>query len=308
MRILLLGGTGFIGSQVAELLLLAGHQIGVVHRGRVTVPAGCSSLVADRTAPAALGAALSEFAPETLIDMIAYAAVDADRLMAVLPRELDRLVIISSGDVYASYGAFLGHEPPPPVSGPLSETGPLRVSRFPYRAQATSANDLRYDYDKILVEERFRDRAKVPVTVLRLPMVYGAGDPHHRVAADIHRLRAGAGILRLHPTEAAWRCTRGYVSDVAAAVALAATHPGALGQTYNVGELEAWTQQQWLTALAQALDLPVAIHPDPEALPSLPARWTVSLAVSTERIRRDLGFVEPVGSTEGLRRSVLTTP
>jgi nucleoside-diphosphate-sugar epimerase len=43
---------------------------------------------------------------------------------------------------------------------------------------------------------------------------------------------------------------------------------------------------------------------DPETPPSLPARWSVWLVADTSRIRRELGFVEPVGREEGLRQTV----
>jgi nucleoside-diphosphate-sugar epimerase len=58
----------------------------------------------------------------------------------------------------------------------------LRAQRFPYRAQAASPADFRYSYEKILVEESFGTHSPVPVTVLRLPMVYGPGDAQERAS------------------------------------------------------------------------------------------------------------------------------
>jgi nucleoside-diphosphate-sugar epimerase len=304
MRILLLGGTGFIGSLVVEHLLLASHEVAVVHRGHQPVPPGSVSLIADRDDPGLLKAAVEAFHPEALIEMIAYTATDADHVLAVLPTQLRRLTVVSSGDVYATYGAFLGQEPPPQSANPSTETAALRRGRYPYRAKATSPTDVLYDYDKILVEERYRDRSPVPVTILRLPMVYGPSDPNRRVAADLARFRdAPGGVLELHPEEAAWRCTRGYVVDVAAAIALATTRPEALGRTYNVGDVDAWTTREWLAAIGQSIESPTTIRERPTAVPSLPANWTVSIVSATDRIRRELGYVEPIGRTEGVRRS-----
>jgi nucleoside-diphosphate-sugar epimerase len=304
MRILLLGGSGFIGSRVAEHLLLSGHEVAVVHRGGRPVPPGSVSLLADCRESGRLTTALATFHPEALIDLIAYAVTDVDRVLAALTGQLRRLTLISSGDVYSAYGAFLGQEPPPPNAEPAPESGALRRSRYPYRTQASSPDDVRHDYDKILVEERYRDRSPAPVTTLRLPMVYGPGDPHQRVAADIARLRdAPGGVLELYPDEAAWRCTRGYADDVAAAIALATTHPEALGRTYNVGELDALTTREWLAAIAQAIEAPTVIRESPTALPSLPANWTLSVLSATDRIRRELGYVEPVGRVEAVRRT-----
>ena len=305
MRILLLGGTGFIGSHVASRLLAGGHIVAIIHRGRTPVPPGCVAFVSDRADAPALHRAVASFAPDTLVDLIAYSPGDADQLLAVLSSAIPRLVVLSSGDVYATYGAFLGHEPPPRNLGPVPETGPLRTHHFPYRAQASSSSDFRHDYEKILVEERFRTAAPMPVTVLRLPMVYGPGDLQQRVLVDLRRLRESPGGLTLHPDESNWRCTRGYVADVAAAIALAATHPRAVGQTYNVGEADAWTQHAWLAALAREVRWTGTIRADLAGVPSRPARWTVPLVIATDRIRRELGYVEPVGRSLGLHRSVL---
>jgi nucleoside-diphosphate-sugar epimerase len=238
--------------------------------------------------------------------MSAYASGDVDQAGAALDGPLQRVTVISSGDVYATYGAFLGQEPPPPdPTAPIPETGALRSGRYPYRAQASGPDDLRHDYDKILVEAGYRARSPVPVTVLRLPIVYGPGDPHRRVATDLARLRdAPGGVLELHPQEAAWRCTRGYVDDVAAAIGLATTHPQALGQTYNLGEPDALSTREWLGAISQLGGIATEVRETPAAAPSLPVRWTVSLTVRTDRIRAELGYVEPIGRAEGLPRTV----
>jgi nucleoside-diphosphate-sugar epimerase len=81
-------------------------------------------------------------------------------------------------------------------------------------------------------------------------------------------------------------------------------HPDALGRTYNIGESDALTTQEWLTALAQAFDVPATIHPSPVVAPSRPADWSVSVVTATKRIRSELGYVEPVGRATGLRRCV----
>ncbi len=147
----------------------------------------------------------------------------------------------------------------------------------------------------------------MPVTVLRLPMVYGPEDPQRRVAGYVARLEASGGTLRLNPAEASWRCTRGYVEDVAAAVALAALDRRAAGATYNLGEADALTEGTWLEAVAEAAGWRGEVVVDSDAAPTLPARWEFPLVTDTSRIREELGFREPVGRAQGLRRSVAAT-
>jgi nucleoside-diphosphate-sugar epimerase len=303
MRIAILGGTGFIGAHVATRLIQLNHHVAVIHRGHRPVPAGAVSLLADRAASAE---AWGPFQPDALIDMIAYSLADLAPLADRLTPPLRRVTLISSGDVYATYGAFLRQEPLPPGTRiPASETAPLRTTRFPYRTTVRRPDDMRYHYDKILVEEAYRSGSRVPVTVLRLPMVYGPNDPHRRLAQELARLRAAPGeCLGLSPQEASWQCTRGYVEDVAAAVALATTHPNALGQTYNIGEPEALSTRTWLQAVAELGCPTTVVREDPMAASSEPVDWTIPLTVDTSQIRAALGYVEPVGRYEGLRRTV----
>jgi nucleoside-diphosphate-sugar epimerase len=135
-------------------------------------------------------------------------------------------------------------------------------------------------------------------------MVYGPRDPQQRVQSVVRRLRENPDRLGLHSGEAAWRCTRGYVEDVAFGIALPATHPRSTGQIFNLGERDALTEQEWIGAIGRAIGWAGAVEADPGVAPSLPARWEVPLMVSTETIRRQLGYDEPVGREEGIRRAV----
>jgi nucleoside-diphosphate-sugar epimerase len=305
VRVALIGGTGFIGHHATRWLVEAGADITAIHRGQtpVRIP-GVQSRKADRKETAKLAAALTATDPAVVVDMTAYTAEDMERLIAALPPCVTRLVVISSGDVYWSYGAFLGRSLPRPIPGPLNEQSALRDQLYPYRAQASSPSDLLYSYDKIVVEQTAQRLARVPVTVLRLPMVYGPNDPHNRVGGYLERLRASGGTLRLNAAEAAWRCTRGYVEDVAWAIRLAAIDPRAAGEVFNVGEEEALTELDWGRAIAQAARWAGDIVSDAGTPPTLPARWNTSLVVDTRRIRELLEYREPIGRREGLRRSL----
>jgi nucleoside-diphosphate-sugar epimerase len=304
-RVTLLGGTGFIGRHVAHRLVDAGADLTTVQRGHTgTAPLAGKLLPADRHDVGALRTALAKATPAVLIDMIPYTGEDVERLLAALPASLERLVVISSADVYWTYGAFLGHESGTSPSAPLDESAPLRRTRYPYRTRASGPDDVLYWYEKIDVEEVARAGAPVPVTVLRLPMVYGQGDPQGRVAKSLERLRPGGGTVRLDAAESAWRCTRGYVEDVAAGIATAALDGRAAGATYNLGEPDALSEHEWLESVAEAAGFEVEVAPDPDAPSSLPARWEIPLVTDSRRIRADLGYREPVGRAEGLRRSV----
>jgi nucleoside-diphosphate-sugar epimerase len=98
------------------------------------------------------------------------------------------------------------------------------------------------------------------------------------------------------------------VEDVAAAVALAALDRRAVDATYNVGEADAVTEREWIEAVAAAAGRRIEVTVDPGVAPSRPARWEIPLVTDNGRMRAELGFHPPVGRSEGLRRSVVSTP
>jgi nucleoside-diphosphate-sugar epimerase len=305
VRVTLLGGTGFIGHHVARWLVEADVEVSIIHRGQT--PARLSSvraLTADRRDPSALRAALATAAPNVLIDMTAYDADNVVGLFRALPKSLEQLVVISSGDVYWTYAAFLGLTSAVPPTAALDESAPIREQLYPYRARAKDSDDLLFRYDKIVVERAAQDGAGVPVTILRLPMVYGPGDPQQRVAAYLKHFQAGALTFRLNADEAAWRCTRGYVEDVAWAIQLAALDDRAAGEVFNLGEADALTQLEWVRAIAGVAEWPGTVLVESSEPATLPANWQMPLIVDSSRIRRTLGFHERIGREEGLRRTV----
>src|SRR5688572_15005858 len=91
-----------------------------------------------------------------------------------------RAVVISSADVYRAYGRLHRTEPGPPDPVPLAEDAPLREAL---------AHGL--EYNKTGVERVVLGDATLPATLLRYPMVYGPGDPQHRLLKRMDDGRPG---------------------------------------------------------------------------------------------------------------------
>src|SRR5258707_12781320 len=83
------------------------------------------------------------------------------------------------------------------------------------------------------VEETVLNSPEIAGTVLRLPMVYGPGDPLHRLFPLLKRFGDGRSSMVIADDLAAWRGPRGYVENVAHAIALAATSEQAGGPVFN---------------------------------------------------------------------------
>jgi nucleoside-diphosphate-sugar epimerase len=316
LKILVLGGTGFISSAAVRALAASGHEVVVYNRGSTPaeLPAAVRRIEGDRSAIGERRAELRALAPDVVLDAIAYTRADAELVPEVFAGVAARSVVLSSIDVYRAYGRLQRSEPGPPEPVPFDEDAPLRDLRFPYRTDPRRAGDdprsWMDDYDKILVEEAFRARPELPATVLRLPMVYGPGDPQRRFAPYVARMREGKDIV-LEQQHASWRSSWGFVDDVGAAIAAAATEPRASGRTYNVCELEPPSMAELVRELGVAASwtgelrtAPIEQLPEVVAAPSRAADFRHDLVADSSRLRSELGFVEPTDRPTALGRTV----
>jgi nucleoside-diphosphate-sugar epimerase len=159
----------------------------------------------------------------------------------------------------------------------------------------------------ILVERAVLGDRWISGVVLRLPMVYGPRD-HHRTYEYLKRMDDNRPAILLEEHKAGFLCTRGYVENVAAAIALAAMHPGAEGRVFNVGEEPPLSEGEWVRRIAEVAGwsgqiVKAAAGKLPGHLRE-PLNWHSHLAMSTARIRDELGYAEPVRWQEGLRRTL----
>ena len=315
MSVLVLGGTGFIGAPLVRRLVADGVETAVGHRGIGEVPAGAASCVLDRGDPDAVLAAIRDVSATTVIDLLAYTQADTLPLLDALSGRIARYVMASSIDVYANYEGLHRKGRPTPVWDRLTEAAALRESRFPYRlAKPRAPGDPQAwmdDYDKIPLEEAARASRGLEATILRLPMVFGPGDRQRRFSWAIRPMvQSRPRFVIPHPW-ASWRATFGYVDDVAAGIALAAVHPAAGGETYNLGRANTPTNLAWAATFAEHLGWPGQVHlahPDVArgALAAAVAGLDLSypLFVDNAKIRRRLGYAEPTPLEEVLERTV----
>ena len=250
MTAAILGGTGFIGSAVADRLLLRGQTPVVIARGKHPKPT--TPVVfeeADRIDTARLVDIFRAHGVDTVIDIFALSIPNTAPVLEAMGAIGGRYVLISSVDVYRNYGGLLRKEQPPVQTEPAKETDPLRAFRYPYRNNERRPkaveNDILEDYDKIILESAALGDPRFTTTVLRPPMIFGPGDKQRRFAWAIEAVRKG-GVVPLDERAANWPNSYGYVTDIAEAIALAAVHPRAAGRTYNVGQGFVRTPIEWL--------------------------------------------------------------
>ena len=315
MKVLLIGGSGFIGPHVARQLIEQGHQIAIFHRGhaKTALPETARKILGDREALADSVSEFRSFAPDVVVDLILSSERQASELLNTLRGMTARVVALSSGDVYRAAGILHGLEPGPLQSVPLTEESELRTHRRPYPPEALAMLRkvfawLDDDYDKIPVEKVVMGDSEIRGTVLRLPMIYGPGDPLHRLHPFLKRIDDGRSVILLQEELAQWRGLRGYVENVAAAITLAVTSPQAAGRIYNVAELQAFSEFEWALQVGRlagwkgtVLALPKEQTPAHLKIPYNAAQhWTASSA----RIRDELGYREPIPFDLALERTI----
>jgi len=78
MRVLILGGTRFIGRRIAADLVARGDEVTVVHRGQTETaePDGCVHLHTDRAAFASVAGQVQALRPDAVIDTRALTAAE----------------------------------------------------------------------------------------------------------------------------------------------------------------------------------------------------------------------------------------
>ncbi|MGE5828260.1 MAG: NAD-dependent epimerase/dehydratase family protein [Micromonosporaceae bacterium] len=299
MRVLVVGGTKFIGRRIVEELVARGDEVMVVHRG-TTEPADlvpCQHVHVARAELASVADQIKAWRPDAIVDTLAMTRADADAVLPHLPDAA--LVLLSSMDVYQALGLLLDDLDGEPV--PIDEDSPVRSARYPYRNREGVHRDP--DYDKLDVEPLYLERG---AAVLRLAMIYGEHDPMRREEFILRRVRAGR--TRIPVGGGSWLWTRCYVGDVATAVLAAIDNPAvAGGQIFNVGEPYGHTMLTWARQILDAAHHDAQLVRVPDA--SLPEdMWMTRdraqhLLVSSRRAADVLGW-RPADPQAALERSV----
>ncbi len=306
MRVLVLGGTGYIGSAVTRSLATRGHEVTVFHRGVTEPPAGTGQIVGNRNELEACRDQFRRAAPEVVVDAIAATGAQARTLVEAFRGIARRTVVLSSGDVYLAHDILHRRHPGPLEQTPLAETAALRESRYPYRG--VSIPDMGWVdaefYDKIEVEQEAFSEPSLPCTILRLPMVYGPGDLtgiRRRFEAWRKPMDDGSAEIPLSRFMADWRAPWGCTENVAEAVSLAVEDDRAAGQIYNVCEPGRPTIARMIAEIAAVTGWSgrIALCDTPEQL-----NLAQHLDMDSSKIRNELGYRESVPRAEALLRTV----
>ncbi len=236
MRILVIGGTQFIGKRLVNRLLAAGHEVTLLHR-RAAHPFSHAvrSVVADRNDAISVRNALAGYRYDAVYD-IAYdmergtSGPQVEATARAVPGDLSRYIFMSS---VAAYGGGLDHV----------EDDEL--------APDTDAND--YFRNKAASERalfRMHRESQFPAVTMRPPFVYGPENPFYRESFFWDRIRRDRPIIV--PGDGQRQMQFVYVDDLVTACFNALGNPSAVGLAFNVAHEKAVTQMDLINELAKA--------------------------------------------------------
>lgn len=299
MRVIVLGGTRFIGRAIVDALITTGHVPLVCHRG-TSEPEGppvAAHLHAGRAELGEHRRELDVFDAEAVIDCLAMSASDAQTMLDALPDPALHRVVISSLDVYRAF-ATVQKNGLATDSVPITEDAPLRADRYPSRDEEGFE-----EYSKIDVEEAV---LRAGATVVRLPMVFGPHDYQRREEFVLKRVRAGRDRIPVGAANALLPLA--LVTDVARGV-VAAVERGAQGPTvYNLAPANTDPMAVWMRRILRAANSAADLIrvPDGTALPGdlgLTVAFSQPMVVSSAKARDELAY-QDTDADEAVVRSV----
>lgn len=179
MRILVLGGTRFIGPHLLRALYARGDTATAFHRGQtnVALPSGTVEILGDRTGPLD---ALDGGRWDAVIDTSGYEPADVARSTAFLRPFAKRYVFVSTISVYGDM----------PAAG-VREDAPALGSEF------LDADDpaTQYGARKAACERIVLDTYGDQGVCIRSGLIVGPGDPTDRFTYWVERLARGGDVL-----------------------------------------------------------------------------------------------------------------
>jgi 2'-hydroxyisoflavone reductase len=180
MKILITGGTVFLGRHIVEAALKAGHEITLFNRGQHNPELfpEAEKLRGDRRKDVS---ALKDRTWDAVIDTSGYFPKDVSALADVLKRNISQYVFISTVSVYSGFDK------------PNDENSPL--AQLPEGADETKITGETYGALKVLCEQEVLKAFPDKTLIIRPGLIVGPNDPTGRFTYWPRRIAKGGNIL-----------------------------------------------------------------------------------------------------------------
>jgi len=242
MKILLIGGTGTISTEITKLLAEQGNNVCVLNRGGKNhrIPASVTVITADIHDEAAAKAAIGNESFDAVADFIAFDKRHLERDFRLFKGKTKQFIFISTASAYQK----------PPVSFPITESTPLKNPYWQYSRNKIECEDY--------LTGLFRDE-NFPVTIVRPSHTYDDESQvlgGWRILSRIYRQK-----YVIIPGDGTTLWTLTHSRDFARGFAGLVCNPRSIGNAFHITSDEALTWNQIYQIYADALGVPLkAVH------------------------------------------------
>jgi len=298
MKVLFIGGTGFISSAVSRVAVARGIELYHLNRGKrgLEIP-GVRTIVADIHQPGQAEAALGDQTFDVVVDWIAFTPADIERDLALFAGRVKQFIFISSASAYQK----------PPSHPIITESTPLYNPHW------------EYSRNKIACEDRLLRAWRedgFPITLVRpsltydtnLPIAIGGWDSYTLV----DRIKTGRPLIVHGDGSSLWVVT--HSDDFARGFVGLLGHTQAIGHAFHITTDEVLTWNQIYETIADAVGVRaklVHIPSDfiagiaPELGAGLLGDKTWSVIFDNSKIKTFVpGFQAVIPFSEGIRRTL----
>ena len=223
VKILVMGGTRFVGKPLVAQLQAQGHALTLFTRGKNPVPAEVEHLGGDRSTPEGL-AALQGRSFDVIVDSSGRTLADSRAVLEITGAPSHRFVYVSSAGVYADSELW-----------PLSETSPT---------DPESRHAGKLDTEAWLLAQ------KIPFTSFRPTYIVGAGNYNPVESWFFDRIVHGRPVPL--PGDGSTITQLGHVNDLATAMVLSIGVDAAANRIYNCSSVQGITFRGLVAAAARA--------------------------------------------------------
>ncbi len=223
VKILVMGGTRFVGKPLVAQLLSEGHDLTLFTRGKNPVPAGVEHLCGDRSTAEGL-AALQGRSFDVIVDSSGRSLDDSRAVIERTGAPSHRFLYVSSAGVYADSELW-----------PLTEDSPT---------------DPQSRHSGKLDTEAWLSAEKIPFTSFRPTYIVGAGNYNPVESWFFDRIVHGRPVPL--PGDGTTITQLGHVNDLATAMALSLGVDAAANRIYNCSSVQGITFRGLVAAAARA--------------------------------------------------------
>ena len=223
VKILVMGGTRFVGKPLVAQLQSEGHELTLFTRGKNPVPAGVEHLCGDRSSAEGL-AVLQGRRFDVIVDSSGRTLEDSRAVVERTGAPAHRFLYVSSAGVYADSDLW-----------PLTEDSPT---------DPQSRHSGKLDTEAWLRAEH------IPFTSFRPTYIVGAGNYNPVESWFFDRIVHGRPVPL--PGDGSMITQLGHVNDLAAAMALSLGVDAAANRTYNCSSVQGISFRGLVAAAARA--------------------------------------------------------